>query len=430
MNFLDVYRRESQRDFADGAGTTSRALVEGLFGLRPDALGGSLAVHPGWPMDWQHAFLRTRMLTLQFEAHGDRDVFELGSRLSGMRRATMKLPLRRTRVVAVTLDGKALEHAVSRDEIGRQWLEFGWPLTAQQQIAVEWSGDRVVPSPARQDTEAGVDAIEARARAVASLESPSMSAERVRREASAPVDLAPYFNDQVTQIFRPGKYRSPRSPFVSLAIPAQGIGAWAGHVQASAEIDDAGLRRVAGENGGKLELPNGVVLVTPPAASAKNVIFTSQWDNYPREVTVPLHGQARRVWLLMAGSTHHMQSQFDNGDVVVRYEDGSQQRLALQNPSNWWPIDQDYFIDDFQFRRPGAIPPRVDLATGRIRLLDPETFKGQGGKVPGGAATVLVLALVPDKPLRSLTVRALANDVVIGLMAATLERDEQPTPPW
>ena len=39
------------------------------------------------------------------------------------------------------------------------------------------------------------------------------------------VDLAPLFNDRVTELFKPGKYLSPRSPFVSLSLPAQGIGA-------------------------------------------------------------------------------------------------------------------------------------------------------------------------------------------------------------
>jgi hypothetical protein len=68
------------------------------------------------------------------------------------------------------------------------------------------------------------------------------------------------------------------------------------------------------------------------------------------------------------------------------------------------------------------LPTRVDLKTGTVRVLDYATFKGQGRTVPGGAATVLELELDPAKELKSLTVRALANDVVIGLMAATLER--------
>jgi hypothetical protein len=39
---FDAYRRESQRDFADGVGAMSRALVEGLFWVQPDMLAGEL----------------------------------------------------------------------------------------------------------------------------------------------------------------------------------------------------------------------------------------------------------------------------------------------------------------------------------------------------------------------------------------------------
>jgi hypothetical protein len=124
----------------------------------------------------------------------------------------------------------------------------------------------------------------------------------------------------------------------------------------------------------------------------------------------------------MAGSTNHMQSRFENGEVAVTYADGSVERLRLENPTNWWPIEQDYFIDDYQFRRPEPVPIRVDLKTGKIRVLDIATFKGRGGPIPGGAATVLDLGLQPGKELKSLTVRATANEVVIGLMAATLVR--------
>jgi hypothetical protein len=124
----------------------------------------------------------------------------------------------------------------------------------------------------------------------------------------------------------------------------------------------------------------------------------------------------------MAGSSNPMESRFDNGEVIVSYTDGSSERLALDNPGNWWPIDQDYFTDDFAFRRPEPIPPRVELRTGRVRLAEPVEFKGHGGRIPGGAATVLDLPLNPGKELKSVTVRALANEVVIGLMAVTLAR--------
>jgi hypothetical protein len=188
----------------------------------------------------------------------------------------------------------------------------------------------------------------------------------------------------------------------------------------SASMDDRGLRQAAA--GGRFVLPNGVPLATPSAADAPNILFVSQWDNYPNEAAVPLVGRASRVHLLMAGSTYWMQSRIDNAEVIVSYTDGPPSRLALHNPTTWWPIDQDYYIDDFQFARPEPIPPRVDLATGRIRLLTPADCNRRDASIPGGAANLLTLPLDPVRDLRALTVRALANEVVIGLMAVTLER--------
>jgi hypothetical protein len=234
------------------------------------------------------------------------------------------------------------------------------------------------------------------------------------------IDLTAHFNDSVTQIFR-HEYRAPRSPFCSLATPKQGIGSWC-HPQDTFEVDDLGLRKVAAQGGGKIELPNGVPLATPGEAGAKNIAFVSQWEHYPAELTVPLTGRSSRVYLLMAGSTDAMKSRFDNGEVLITYTDGSTARLALHNPTTWWPMDQDYYIDEFAFARPEPLPVRVDLATGTVRVLEMESFQGTGRKVPGGAATVLELPLAATKELKSLTVRALANEVVIGLMSVTLQR--------
>jgi hypothetical protein len=43
--------------------------------------------------------------------------------------------------------------------------------------------------------------------------------------------------------------------------------------------------------------------------------------------------------------------------------------------------------------------------------------------IDGGAATVLDMPLHPEKELKSLTLETLCNDVVIGLMSATLVRE-------
>jgi hypothetical protein len=406
MNYLDVFRREAQRDFADGSGVLSRAIVEGLFGVQPDALAGELCVAPGFPAAWGHASLHHPQVDLSFVREGATDTFTVVSRFARPMALRLQIPAagkpRRVLINGAGGAGKWLEGPLAR-------LEINVPAAAKWEVRVDWSGP--MPSVAHE-----------------SLPPPGPWPRPAAWDAPAPVgptetvDLTAHFNDRVTEIFRPGKYRSPRSPFVSLALPAQGIGAWAGHVNATAEIDDAGLRRVAAANLGRLILPDGLPFATPGPGATPNILFVSQWDNYPREAAVPLSGTARHLHLLMAGSTNPMQSRLDNGEVVVAYTDGTASRLALRNPETWWPIEQDYFTDDYQFRLDGPLPVRVDLRTGRVRVLDAAAFKGRGRVVPGGAATVLGLPLDPKKELRSITVRALANDVVVGLMAVTLAR--------
>jgi hypothetical protein len=227
------------------------------------------------------------------------------------------------------------------------------------------------------------------------------------------------FNDHLTQIFR-NDYLSPRPQSVSLSVPRQGIGSWCKPAR-QFEVDDAGLRALARETG-MLALPNGVGFATPSDPRARNIAFVSQWSNYPKTIEVPLGGRASHLYLLMAGSTQSMQSRIDNGEIVVTYTDGSTDRLALRNPETWWPIDQDYAIDDFAFRL-GTVPPRIDLKTGTIRIRTLADARGKGRTVDGGAATVLDLPLDRSKQLRSITLRAVANEVVLGLMGITLVRD-------
>src|SRR5207248_3025216 len=125
-----------------------------------------------------------------------------------------------------------------------------------------------------------------------------------------PIDLSIVFNDRVTDIFK-HQYLSPRSPFCSLSLPKQGIGSWC-HPDFKVEISDSGLRRTADDGGGKIMLPNKVPLRTPGTGDAKNIAFVSQWDNFPRQLEVPLSGQSPFAVLMLAGTTNSMQSRFDN----------------------------------------------------------------------------------------------------------------------
>lgn len=451
MSYLDVYRRESQRDFADGSGVLSRALVEGLFGVKPDALARVMHVTPGWPAEWARAAIEHPDFSLRFERNGRTDTYVLRQALGHAAaeaaagppvvtgwRQPLALRLvamaRSDRVAEVLVNGRPAPWSVVEQAVGAPRIAIDAPAgsggAASTEVTIRWAGEpirrvdgRFTPveqgqmrwrsAPATAWTPPG--ALRADPVIAAALQPSSPAGEY------QPLDLTAVFNDSVTQIFRQ-EYRTPRSPFVSLALPKQGIGGWAGGVKKTALIDDAGLRSAAARDEGLIRLPDGVPIRTTAQPEGHNVAFASLWDNYPDEIVVSLDGAAKAAVLLVAGSTNAMQSQFENGQVIATYADGSTQVLPLHNPTTWWPIEQDYFIDDFQFRHPGPVPTRIDLKTGRIRVLELDTFKGQGRAVDGGAATVLRMKLDPQKQLRSLAIRATANDVVIGLMAVTLIR--------
>ena len=219
------------------------------------------------------------------------------------------------------------------------------------------------------------------------------------------------------------QYLSPRPKVPTLQLPTQGIGNWA-YPLVMPHISDSGLRQRAGVKN-EFITQEGIPFATPSQHGLKNILFVSQWDNYPDSAMVPLSGKATHAYLLMAGSTNPMQSRMVNGEVVVQYKDGSEDKLELRNPENWWPIEQDYYEDGFAFTTGAPRPVRVYFKDGE----DTKEFKNytslrgfSNRAIDGGAGTVLDMSLDPNKELKSLTVKAIANDVVIGLMSLTLVR--------
>lgn len=397
LSHLDVHRRETYRDFADPIGTFSRALVEGLFGVRPDAIKGELTLAPGWPRGWDHAAIETPDFVWRFRREGVTERWHYAGQLGAGGRVQLVLPAQ-TGLRGAKVNGTEVSATVNADR--EVILTVPWAEPLDVELIWETIPEPLFSSPGLSDR-----------RPIETI----VPAEMPAGLAWEPVDLTPLFNDQVDAIFT-HDYLSPRADTVSLSLPKQGLGSWS-DFKAHAELNDDGLRQLAAAGQGRVTLPGGATLSTPAAAEAPNVAFVSWWDNFPQELSAPLHGRARHLLVMVAGSTGPMHSWIANGEIEVTYADGSSATLPLMNPLNWWPIERDYVIDDYAFRREAPVPWRLEMATGRFYQPD-----GRGRRPAGGAATVLPLPLDPAKELQSLTVRALSTEVVVGLLAASLAR--------
>lgn len=382
ISYYDRARGETYRDFSDNAGISARAFIEGLYGIRPDALNGRCYIRPGFPAEWKHASIQTPYMKYTFRREGNKEIYEIEQNFAQ--------PLQ----------------IVLRQNTGVGYVETVGTTEKKQTITVTRAKQQPLPRPL-----ITAERIDGKAW--------GNNFDDVKTERLETVNMDAKWNSNVGDIFE-NFYLSPRPKVTTLTIPAHGIGEWC-HPEFTANINDVALRRQVKDQVFTTEL--GIPFRTP--AKGRNIAYTSLWDNYPDAVTIPLQGKASHAYLLMAGSTNHMQSRIDNGQIVVTYTDGTTDTLPLYNPHNWCPIEQDYYEDGLQFHAAQPRPYRLDFASlkvSREHMPMGERYGYQQRDFKAGAAVMLDMPLNAQKQLRDITVRTLSNDVVIGIMGVTLQR--------
>ncbi|KAF2327736.1 DUF4450 domain-containing protein [Flavobacterium daemonense] len=476
--YQDKMRGELYRDFADPIGMTSRTLVEGLFGIKPDAVSEVLTIQPGFPKEWDEASLEVPDISISYNRDNRKDSYHIENRFASKMNLNLILNAYYDGIESIKVNDKNVSWKVIAESIGNPKISIEVPYNKVYDVVINWKNSTLETINTQVSYNSGdVLNISIDKGEIVSVYDPqsvlgeNQKSEKIfqttingegnktffiqlkqgdfswwqpieftlkskkesekvtnwdipleKSERAETISLSSYFNAKVTDIFT-NEYLSPRPQTVTLQLPKQGIGNWC-YPNISVKIDDKGLREKAKQNG-EIKTPNGIPFKTPSEENQKNIIFTSMWDNYPKSVDIPLDGKASHAYFMLVGTTNPMQSRITNGEITVNYTDGTSEILALKNPENWWPIEQDYFVDGLAFTTDAPKPPRVYLKTGEISrdFKDFTIIKGfTNYGVDGGAGTILDLPLDKNKILKSLTLKSIANDVVIGLMSVTLIR--------
>jgi hypothetical protein len=543
ISFYDAARGECYRDFGDPVGVYSRALIQGLFGILPDAMNNRLEIRPGFPSAWDSASISTPDIDFDFQRKGLKDTYTVNCHFQKALSLDLLVKAKMDKIKSLKVNGTAQNWSLA-ENVGLPLVKISVPASSGYIVEIEWAGNRIQSSQyARSVAEGDAWTLEASAPAkelydpqgvlknaqtegkkisgtvvgelghrtlfvrleygqmtwwepVAievkerlsvdydpesvqlSLTLKNNSSQSVNGQLSVngwtktlklaaggtsavfdvpaeytrfgtnelrviengqtiftsslinwnlrnpgpayeTVDIDAYLNAPVNTIFK-NEYLSPRSPYTTLQIPKQGIGEWC-HPEMTANIDDSGIRKAS--TGSEFKTSFGIPFRTTGSMEANNIIFTTLWDNYPDEISRPLSGKAAHAYLLMAGTTNHMQCHVTNGVVTVYYKDGSGSVLNLVNPETWAPIEQDFFLDDGAFKSGYPRPYRVALKTGLVsRNLDKDMkIHGvYGREIDGGAGIILDIPLDKTKELSNITVKTIANEVIIGLMSLTL----------
>lgn len=409
LSKMDVVTGEGYRDFADVTGISSRALIQGLYGITPNALEGECILRPGFPAAWDSASVHTPYLDYSFKRVNGKDVFDV---IQNFKRP-LKLVIRQN-----LGGGKYKDTAFSTDKV--QHIEM--PTITPKKDEKEKVGKYPL---AESIAEQAVDAW-------ASTKGVGNDFAEVNPKECREVNMDKAFNANVSDIFK-NLYLSPRSPYTTLCVPTQGIGDWCS-TKKTANIDDTKFRSLIRDGVFMAKIDGNLPFRSPK--EGKNIAYTSLWDNYPDSISVMLRGKASHVYLLLAGSTNPMQYAIENAVVRVEYADGTSEELMLTPPVNWCPIEQDFLENATAFPQPQLRPYRIGLASGKVsrhlfrdlhlevnrNMADVPGFKKAVAEIDGGAAILLDMPLDGKKKLRRLTLRTLSNEVVVGLMGITLQK--------
>ena len=409
LSQLDVATGEGYRDFADVTGISSRALIQGLYGITPNALEGECIIRPGFPAAWDSASVHTTYLDYSFKQVNGKEIFDI--------RQNFKRPLKL--VIRQNLGGgKYKDTAFSTDKV--QHIEM--PTITPKKDEKEKVGKYPL---AESIAEQSVDVW-------ASTKGVGNDFAEVKPKECREVNMDKAFNANVSDIFK-NQYLSPRSPYTTLCVPTQGIGDWCS-TKKTANIDDTKFRSLIRDGVFMAKIDGNLPFRSPK--EGKNIAYTSLWDNYPDSISVMLKGKASHAYLLLAGSTNPMQYAIENAVVRVEYADGTSDELMLTPPVNWCPIEQDFLENATAFPQPQLRPYRIGLASGKVsrhlfrdlhlevnrNMADVPGFKKAVAEIDGGAAILLDMPLDGKKKLRRLTLRTLSNEVVVGLMGITLQK--------
>lgn len=420
-------------DFTDVSSCYLRLLIEGLWGVRFRRSEGKVFLSPQLPDEWETASLSLPDIKMTLSRTELTDAYTV--QLDSPAEMVIRLPLRYAAVDQLFVNGREAEYEVIPG-FGLSFLEFrtaepggleikvcyarqSYPALARNDYrtfsgnleALAVSGGEIEeiidfdhitenagPGKLRITGEPGSYDVLIRARtgkvsvllpAVIAIEEAAVPVPAKEFAAQQTVSMTGYFNASLTEIHKQ-KFESPRPEGYSIGMRLNGRYAWEwNHFGHNAlNVDDSGLRKC----GGSLTTASGLRFETP--AEGNNALTVSLWDNFPTKAEIPLSGKAGELAVLLCGTTNAMQSFVVNARLRVEYEDGSAETAELIPPENF----DDLLIAAFQERN-----ETVYFSDGTHGL-------------------VQKIALDPAKKLRKFTVEAVANEVIVNILALTLRK--------
>ncbi len=446
-------------DFNDCASMFCRAVVEGLFGYAPNYPDGIVKIAPQFPGDWQHASIRTP--DFKFNFLRQEKVIRYQIELAQKCALEISVPVSAKKIASVKVNDAAADWKLLPG-FGQSVVQIHVPVSASAKVEIVLeaplpiglavklegnSGNAISLAPQNGtviechdpqhvfdtvkivdgkisgtlSTNAGDHLVLALTQVGETtqwrefkIKVTDVSADAARAAklvqtipANAQwdcLDLQKIFNGDVRTIFQQ-KYLSPRPNTCSLRLADDGYSTWQMKLDKKNRpptIDFSDVPQLL-KPSNRLVTSQGIPFLW--ANDKTNILFTSQWDNWPHTAAVPVGKSGDAIWFLVCGSSNPMQVQIANAELRMKYADGVIEKLVLVPPLNFWSLCP-LGGADYNYERDAFCLPKIPPATVQL------------GK--NCRAILLNWRLRPGIKLASVTLETVSSEVVIGLMGLTI----------
>ena len=451
-------------DFNDCAGMFCRTVVEGLFGYVPDYPHHHVTISPGIPVQWGQASIHTPDVELNY-AHQNHEL-HLDVKLNIPAELELQIPVSTRSVRSVKVDAQpaafdllpGFEKSVVSIKLSTRTsakidilTADDLPIAAAQQISLKTGEPAILSSaggalsefrdpqgilttPRIQDGRlTGIVSSNAGDHMLFGLATvgettqwqrfkvhitdvASEQAIEAKKVAKIPadaswslIDMTSVQNGDVRAIYKQ-QYLSPRPKTASLRLATDGYSTWQMVLDPKNSPPTIDLSHVDPllNKQGQLVSNEGAPFAWK--TSDKNIAFVSQWDNWPRQIAVPIDKSGEAIWFLVCGTTNPMEVQIANASLVIEYADRNSETIELIPPFNFWSLapiqksDYDYKKDFFSL--PKQPPSQVQLGN-------------------NCRAIVLNYRLRPGVKVNRVLLKALSEQTVIGLMGVSIMNPEK-----
>lgn len=423
-------------DFTDVSSTYLRLVIEGLFGIRINALDGIINIAPGFPSDWESASLNLKDVSLTYSRRGNKETFSIFS--DRREKKLIRIPMRSLDIEAVLLDGEPAQYSISAapnnsfivvcvDKVGKfclsvmhgsspvPTLEYAKSVLAESRIVFELNGAEILEvfdvSEVLENVSLAGNKVYATAKNITgdhtlfiraasgeydgwlaadySIVKEDREEEPIPDGSFEPIDISEHFNCEMTELHNQS-YIRPRPEGFSMGMYQNGRYShnWNQRGRNVVYVDDSALRG----SGGTVYSPSGIPFKTP--AENENLACVSIFDVFPTAFEVPLDGKGKEIALMFIASACCMHSYVENARITVTYSDSTTEETKLIYPES---------LDDWL----------TSALTTKAEIFYFSNFNH---------ATVKRIRLNPEKELQSVRIEAVANEVILGIAGISVKR--------